>query len=519
MVDWPEIKFGPINLWSMAPAYYFHEKKMNKTVGISILTNGSRRKYLARCIESFLENCHYRPLRISILDNGSTDDTFSWLRKIRFNHPYGIDYRICRNDTDAGCAQGTNQSIDLVDAGLMPPCEYQIHLESDFIHMPEEQTGIDKFWLHRAVEYMDKGNCDYLYLRRMESEQDIFQHWWSQWMPKLQVDGEEYFRCDGFWWSNNPALFRTQALKDNGTLPLNTALDGKKGEAGWSQPELRAKRPPNACIHRWGMFAHEAMVPRHLSQQGCGKFTAIGSTTCKYGFYKDGSEQFCRLCDLRKGVEDMPAHEARLRKAMASSNDKLSLGTIVLNEEVLDRHLRPSFDNDALCDIMIIDAQKGVPVSVIYNRLIEEAKGRYLILCHPDVEFSGEVYQHIKEQLSQSDVGVVGLVGVDDNAKQVWGTGLKRPRKVASLDGCFIAIDREKGLVFDEATFDGLHCYAEDLCYSARDRGLKVVVVPAKKFIHASDTLNKEGACWGNYWHYRNRLQEKWQSKMKVVTT
>lgn len=479
-------------------------------VGISILTNSDRRSWLQECINAFLVNCHYRPLVFGIHNNGSHDDTRHWLES-HLPEAYGVEWRIHHSDKDNGCAVGTNESINLV-----ADCEYQIHLESDFIHMPESETGVDKYWLHRAIAYMQTHPCDYLYLRRMEGEFDIMQHWWAQWMPKVQQTGE-FMPCPGFWWSNNPTLFRTKALMESGTLPLNEALDGVKGQPGWSQPELQAAKPPNAHIHQWGMFAHERKLP-YKGYPGCGRFQQYGITSCKYGFYKDGKDKFCQACDLSKGIEDMPAHEARYKNGETMLRDDIALGTIVVNDETLEKHLQPCLTNH-LNDAMIIDAEPGVPISLVYNKLIEEAHGRFLILCHPDVEFSPDVFGHIRQELSKPEVGVVGLVGVGDDNKQVWAQSQTEPIKVSSLDGCFIAIDRNKGLRFDEQTFDGLHCYAEDLCYQARGQGLKVKVVPAQHFVHASETFSKEGSCWGDYWKYRGRLTEKWQDKMKVVTT
>jgi hypothetical protein len=285
-------------------------------VSVSILTNGARRNYLESCIYSFLDNCHYRPLTIGIFDNGSSDSTVEYLRE-SFPKGYGIEWVMERSDVDLGCAEGTNRSIDLVADGS----EYHIHLESDFIHMPEVQTGIDKYWLHRALEFLDDGDCDYLYLRRMENEEDIRLHWWAQWMPRISKTVGEYQKCDGFWWSNNPTLFRTSALRESGTLPLDTRLDGKKGTDGWSQPELQASKPPNAWIHKWGMFSHESISPKYsIKKYGCGLFDELGTSSCKYGLYINRDSDFCKSCDLRKGISDMAEHNFRFMSGVGVKN-------------------------------------------------------------------------------------------------------------------------------------------------------------------------------------------------------
>lgn len=277
-------------------------------VGVSILTNGSRRKRLEKCVWSFLENCHYRPLKIAIFTNGSTDDTEDWI--LGLPETYGVEWVRGCSEVDLGCARGTNESI-----GMVSDCEYQIHLESDFEHLSPEESGVDRMWLHRALEIMDSGRCDYLYLRRMRDSAEARMHWWSQWMPRVSGEDNGYLMCPGFWWSNNPTLFRTSSLKNSGTLPLDESMDGPKGTPGWSQPELQTPRPMKAWIHRWGMFVHERGEGERFDKAGCGRYGRFGMSGCKYGFWYEGEgHPFCLACDHRKGFEDMPAHEERAKK-------------------------------------------------------------------------------------------------------------------------------------------------------------------------------------------------------------
>jgi len=282
---------------------------MRKAIGVSILTNANCRKYLTRCVESLLANCYYRPLRLAIFDNGSTDDTPEWCSNLS---AYGVDVKVDRSEKDLGCAAGHNRV-----AAMVRDCEYVLHLESDFLHLPEDMTGEDKFWLHRAVEFMEHNTCDYLYLRRMIEAKDIFMHAWSQWMTQVTCDKPlvPYLRCDRFWWSNNPHLRRNDAIYAAGSLPLDESKDGKKGESGWSQPELQAPRPGNAWLHRWGLFVHEIVSPRQLaSKRGCGKFPCIAGVTCKYGFFDDGKSLWCQCCYPEQGFEDMPKHVGRFKE-------------------------------------------------------------------------------------------------------------------------------------------------------------------------------------------------------------
>jgi len=276
-------------------------------IGISILTNGNRLGYLQSCLSSFFSNCAYRPLVVSVFDNGSTDDTALWLSR----HPdiYGVKWRVESVKEDIGCAAGTNKSIEMVN-----DCEYVLHLESDFEHLISDLTGEDKMWLHRAVEFLQSGEgCDYLYLRRMINEQDIFQHWWSRWMIKIDKEVDRYLRCPGFWWSNNPTLFKVSSIYEAGTLPLNVLRDGKKGTESWSKPELEAKLPRNAWIHKWGLFVHELNkygdIGKLLGGEDCKG--GVGASKCKYGFFKDGVDLFCQHCNKNVGYVEMEEHARR----------------------------------------------------------------------------------------------------------------------------------------------------------------------------------------------------------------
>lgn len=270
-----------------------------KPVGVSILTNAARLGYLKACVDSLLRNCHYRPFVVGIFDNGSTDGTRLWMGCLP--KTYGVEWRVAGSPTDLGCAAGTNRACELVR-----DCEFALHLESDFEHLPQEATGEDKLWLRRAVEFADKESANYIYLRRMVDERDLAMHWWSQWMERVDGADGRYLRCPDFWWSNNPHLRRNAALYAGGTLPLAESLDGAKGTPGWSKPEMSATKPGKAWIHRWGVFVHERQS--HGDKLGLRGCVPEG---CKYGLFKDGTGGFCGVCDRTKGFEDMRRHEDR----------------------------------------------------------------------------------------------------------------------------------------------------------------------------------------------------------------
>lgn len=283
----------------------------SKPIGVSILTNGNRRPYLERCIDRLLRHCYYRPLKIGILNNGSTDDT-----RVLFNHivtgpkHHGVTWNWRDLDKDWGCAIGTNQACELVE-----DCEFQLHLESDFELLAPEESGEDRLWLRRAAEFMQSEEANYLYLRRMTGENEMMAHWWAQWMGKITDHKGSYLSCPSFWWSNNPALFRTKALYERGTLPLKVERDGPKGTPGWSRPELESKAPGQAWIHQWGLFVHDRLAQGDIFEKRICRRVGNGEAGCKYGFFKTGSDQdlFCCGCQENETFKDMSIHERRFR--------------------------------------------------------------------------------------------------------------------------------------------------------------------------------------------------------------
>ena len=279
-------------------------------IGISILTNGNKRHQLQTCIEGLLANCFYRPLKIAVYDNGSTDDTGNFIALLDKMKTYGVSWVVDRSSRDTGCAAGTNHSCEMVR-----DCEYAIHLESDFEHLSGMESGEDRLWLRRAVEFLTQVKGNYMYLRRMVDEREMMMHWWSQWMTKIEHGGtDRYLSCSRFWWSNNPSLFNNQALYKQGTLPLNAANDGPKGTPQWSKPEMEAKSPGKAWIHRWGLFVHERQKHGNIFEYGgCGHKLGTGTSMCKYGFFKNGQDHFCQVCRKDLGMEDMQPHEHRFR--------------------------------------------------------------------------------------------------------------------------------------------------------------------------------------------------------------
>jgi len=156
-------------------------------------------------------------------------------------------------------------------------------------------------------------------------------------------------------------------------------------------------------------------------------------------------------------------------------------------------------------------------VAKTYNEMLESVGSRFVVFAHPDVEFEhGAIEKGV--ELLKGGAGAVGLVGAVDG-REVHSSGISEPKEVDTLDSCFLMVDKDTGLRFDEVTFDGLHMYVEDYCCQVRDAGKRCVVMPVEWYWHASTTLRQEGTCWGNYHSYKKRLCRKWEKLGRISTT
>ena len=110
----------------------------------------------------------------------------------------------------------------------------------------------------------------------------------------------------------------------------------------------------------------------------------------------------------------------------------------------------------------------------------------------------------------------VGMVGRSLEGAYVWSKEVKEVTPVSTLDCCSIFIPTSFGLTFDDVTFDGLHCYTEDMCLQADKAGLRVEVVPSIAYHKGGRTFN---AYWQNdYWQMRARLERKWAGHVFATT-
>lgn len=165
--------------------------------------------------------------------------------------------------------------------------------------------------------------------------------------------------------------------------------------------------------------------------------------------------------------------------------------------------------------------------SFLYNRFIDIAQGKYLILSHEDMKFPPNILESIEKTIDQvdDDFGVLGAIGRNSH-KQYCFSEKNRLYEVDTHDPCFIVIKREKDFRFDEVEFNEFHLYVEDYCARKIEQNKKNYTLLEDIYqgdvfnedlenkndmlIHFANTIKNSTYCWGNYFYYKNKFVLKY---------
>jgi len=168
--------------------------------------------------------------------------------------------------------------------------------------------------------------------------------------------------------------------------------------------------------------------------------------------------------------------------------------------------------------VSLVENPKRRSLAAIANTLIDSMEGlpdRVVGFLHADTYLAPGAFQAFKD--CSLNGSVCGIVGRDPGKGNRWSKNLidvpglvwsLRPGPVSTLDACSIFFRRDLGLRFDSETFDGLHCWVEDLCLQAQAKGIRVEV-PFADADHRGDSTFQP-AWQAEYLMYRTRLGQKW---------
>jgi hypothetical protein len=196
---------------------------------------------------------------------------------------------------------------------------------------------------------------------------------------------------------------------------------------------------------------------------------------------------------------------------------KFTIGYIDHDNGVYNKYLGPSLLNLS-GNFDVIKTHSLEPPAVNYNYILKKSNNRFVILTHQDISFSKTLLERIEKTIIDNpNFGVLGLVGVDSSKKYYW-SDLNKQHEVQTLDCCFIVVDKENNVFFDDKTFNDFHLYVEDFCLQTKKSTgkLSYTILISKDpktenfLCHHSVTLKKLGSRWGKYNEYRKKLSDKW---------
>lgn len=172
-----------------------------------------------------------------------------------------------------------------------------------------------------------------------------------------------------------------------------------------------------------------------------------------------------------------------------------TIATLVTDPEQYSA-MRASFAErgftDADCEFLFID-NSGVTQTCAYtglNRALNQARGKFVILCHQDVRLNEHGRAELEARLLELEtidpawalVGNAGGAAPGQLAVRIsdpHGANQKvgdLPARVASLDENFILVKREANLAFSR-DLSGFHFYGADICTLADILGWSAYVI------------------------------------------
>ena len=160
--------------------------------------------------------------------------------------------------------------------------------------------------------------------------------------------------------------------------------------------------------------------------------------------------------------------------------------------EALHRSMRTGGFEASDCEYLHIDNAAGPQICAYsgLNALLNEARGRYVILCHQDIRLLTDARSELDMRLAELEqhdsdwalAGNAGGVAAGQLAIRITDPhGANRrvgtfPARVMSLDENFIIVRREARIGFSN-DMSGFHMYGADICLNAATAGWNAYVI------------------------------------------
>lgn len=181
------------------------------------------------------------------------------------------------------------------------------------------------------------------------------------------------------------------------------------------------------------------------------------------------------------------------------------------------------------CEFLYVDNTNGnrFDAFVAYNRFLQEARGRYIVLCHQDILPLGDDRAHLDARLAELTThddrwGLCGNGGAKANGEfvfrlthgdhRVLEQGGPFPAQVMSLDENFIVVRRTANLALSR-DLSGFHWYGSDLCIVADVLGWSAYVIDFHLFHKSTGKLSDDFMAKGRAFRekYARAFRSRWQ--------
>jgi hypothetical protein len=208
---------------------------------------------------------------------------------------------------------------------------------------------------------------------------------------------------------------------------------------------------------------------------------------------------------------------------------QFSICTLVNRMDQYEKMLRSFIDagfSQEKCEYLYLDnSQKNLYDAFrASNIFLQRAKGRYIIICHQDIELRYDKFDDLERRIDELDkidtqwalVGNAGAINLKYMSKQfthgVPPIHIKRgkyfPQKVRSLDENFILVKKDANLAVS-SDLAGFHFYGLDICLIAHILGFNAYVIDFH--LYHESRGNKDD----NFFLIQRAFQDKYQRAFK----
>jgi len=477
-----------------------------KIVGlVDIITlNFNRADLLQRCFEAISKNTTYPEWRWHVCDNGSTDNSVDVLQRLE-------DPRVTI----------TPRANNLGSFGELNNAIFREHASGDYVLFLNNDVIPKKNWLTEMVNilrndpevgivggrlYYPNGTPQHLGVLFQHNRIPVnLSHFFMS--PKLRNFAEVDRQFQAI--TGACLLMRSEDFKEIGGFPAGY-------DYGYEDIDLClsvAYRLKKKSVVSSGTVAiHEEAATSKKIRRG-GRSKDVEYLQKKWNYSPD---QHFYLSDFR--------HKVYLGPKVTKPT--FTIVTCVTRPKMwMDNIVRPNRELSQKLEFLpVFNLVEKLSIASAYNRSLQQAKSKYVILCHQDLHFYPGWFKQLESKIKDlpSNWGVIGVAGWTQEGKIMGGLKVPEGRwsknegEAHTVDECFLVVRKDLGLKFDERIIES-HLYGADICLESLSRGFKnyAIQLPVE---HRESGAHPEN--WiTSYYQSLKRFKNKWLQKFHVIRT